>query len=97
MKNNICNICINEDFGYCGLRNKELQYENDENGDLIKCSGFSADKERINSMYKLAKMKARIEIDVESLEEYNLLKDSSELPNEKWRLIKGDVVQDESN
>ena len=33
-------------------------------------------------------MKARIEFEVKSEEEFNLLRDCSQLPNEKWSLMK---------
>jgi len=54
-KIDLCNMCIHDDFGYCGLRNSklELQYKNDEDGDLTQCSSFSVDKERVNRMFKL--------------------------------------------
>jgi MFS superfamily sulfate permease-like transporter len=54
----ICTICIHEDFGYCGLRNsnKEVKTENNEHCDVIKCSEFAVDKERINMMFKLKEM-----------------------------------------
>jgi hypothetical protein len=51
----LCKLCINEDFGYCGLRNssEELIYEYNEKGDLLKCSGFFVDKERTNCLFKI--------------------------------------------
>ena len=54
MNIDICKICRNDDFGYCGLRNdkKELSYDHDEDTNLKKCSGFCADLEIINRRFK---------------------------------------------
>ena len=55
----ICEICYNDDFGYCGLRNskEELSYKKDKKGNLRKCSGFSADKTFVNRYFKLIQSK----------------------------------------
>lgn len=55
----ICNICCNEDFGYCSLRNvkEEVKYKYDKKGKLIKCSGFMCDKSVINKIFKLTEVK----------------------------------------
>jgi hypothetical protein len=54
-KIDICSVCMHEDFGYCGLRNKEieLKYENDEDSELIKCSGFICDKSSVERIFKI--------------------------------------------
>ena len=51
----ICQMCIEEDFGYCGLRNSkiELKYKHNKNGDLIKCSGFCPDTSKLKIMFKI--------------------------------------------
>lgn len=51
----ICKLCIEEDFGYCSLRNNsiELCYKHNADGELIKCSGFNPDKGTIKRIFKL--------------------------------------------
>ena len=51
-KVDICDLCVHEDFGYCGLRPKELSYEHDKDGDLVKCSGFKLDVELTTRKFK---------------------------------------------
>jgi hypothetical protein len=48
----ICRLCSNDDFGLCGLRDdpKELLYIH-EKSELVKCSGFRCDTEKINRMF----------------------------------------------
>lgn len=55
IKIDICDICIHEDFGYCGLRNKskELIYKHDKDSNLLKCSGFCANKTTIDKRFNL--------------------------------------------
>jgi hypothetical protein len=55
MLKEICTICINEDFGYCGLRNSkvELEYKHDKHQNLIKCSGFCPDCSKLKRMFKI--------------------------------------------
>lgn len=49
----ICDICESDDFGYCGLRNreKEVEVENDSNGNVVKCSEFSPDGNKLKRMF----------------------------------------------
>jgi len=51
----ICTICLNEDFGYCGLRGskEELKYEHDNSQNLVKCSGFHPDVSTLKRMFKI--------------------------------------------
>jgi len=50
----ICDICQNEDFGYCGLRNnkEELKYKHDKHLNVIKCSEFYPDVSKLKRMFK---------------------------------------------
>lgn len=52
----ICNLCIHDDFGYCGLRNEPEDQEFRYNKDIkyIKqCSSFSVDQIYANRMFRL--------------------------------------------
>ena len=41
----LCDICIHEDFGYCGLRHSGLEkkVKHNDKGKIAKCSSFLCD------------------------------------------------------
>jgi len=51
----LCDICIHEDFGYCGLRNSgiEIKVKNNDKGKVAKCSSFLCDNHVVNGICRI--------------------------------------------
>jgi hypothetical protein len=51
---NLCNVCINNNYGCCNLQNSYilLQYSKDKKGNLLKCSRFSVDTDTMNRIFQ---------------------------------------------
>jgi hypothetical protein len=48
-----CEICANDDFGYCGLRHsKEEVFCDYKEGEICACTGFVIDTSTILRMFK---------------------------------------------
>jgi len=55
MMKEICNICFNRDFGYCGLRSskEEIKTKLNEEGDIVKCSHFCCEKAQAERLFRI--------------------------------------------
>ena len=51
----ICSMCQSEDFGYCGLRDENITFvfEHNKEGNLIKCSEFYPDVNRLKRLHRI--------------------------------------------